>query len=169
MTRALPIVLILAALCAAPRASAQDSRVCTVDLQEALGQVREGRNTLASLTSDLERRQRELDAAQQELAQWMQDLETQIAVLSAEQRQARLEEYEQRVADLQRSYAASQQELSRAEGEATQRIYERMVGIVRELAQQQSCGLVLQESAVVFAASSVDLTTPLVTAYDARY
>jgi len=169
MTRALPLILVAAALFAAPHATAQDSRVCTVDLQEALGQVREGRNTLASLTSDLERRQRELDAAQQELAQWMQELETQIAVLSAEQRQARLEEYERRVADLQRSYAASQQELSRAEGEATQRIYERMVGIVRELAQQQSCGLVLQESAVVFAASSVDLTTPLVTAYDARY
>ncbi|MCB9507562.1 MAG: OmpH family outer membrane protein [Myxococcales bacterium] len=161
---------VLAAMLVLPSdAAAQEMTICTVDLQDALSRVEEGRTALSSLTADLDRRQQALDQEQQELAQWMQDLEAQIAVLSPEQREARMHEYEQRVTDLQRSFAASQQELAQAEAAATQRIYDRMVAIVSEYAREHGCTLVLQTSAVIYSASNTDFTDALVTAYDQRY
>ncbi len=148
---------------------AQDSRICTVDLQAALASVDEGQEALENLTAELERRQQQINVQQTELEEWMAELETQIAVLSPAERQERLEEYEQRVTALQEAFQTNQVELSEAEVNATRQIADRMMVIVEEYSSANGCTYVLQSSAVLVGPDGGDFTAELVETYNSRH
>lgn len=99
----------------------------------------------------------------------MEETQVQMAALSPEQREARVAEYEQRVAALQAAYQSHQEDLGRAEFEATQRIADRMITIVEELAATRQCTYVLQASALLYGPTAVDFTEELVETYNARF
>ena len=62
-----------------------------------------------------------------------------------------------------------QKELSDREREMTRGIFEKMSGLVREIADAEGVGVVLQAEALVFATPSLDLTNELVRKYNARF
>ena len=76
-------------------------RVAVVDLQEALNETDDGRQAKRRLKTLFRRRQKALDAAQNKLKQMAGDIEKQKAVLSREALQARMEEYQKALIELQ--------------------------------------------------------------------
>lgn len=150
-------------------ASAEDIKICTVDLQSALGVVDEGREALETLTAELERRQEEINQQQEELEEWMAELEAQVAVLSQEERERSMQEYQERVMALQQAFQRNQVELSQAEVDATRGIADRMLTIVDEYANANGCTYVIQSSAVLFGPADADFTEELVEMYNARH
>lgn len=163
------IIAAAMALTVGASAQAQDVKICTVELQAALASVDDGREAMEELTEELERRQDQINVQQTELEEWMADLEAQIAVLSPEERQERLAEYEQRVTALQEAFQRNQMELSEAEVTATRAIADRMMAIVDEYATENDCTYVIQSSAVLFAPDGTDFTEQLVQRYNARH
>lgn len=170
--------LLLSAALAAP-AFAQDapspaadatSNVCFVDLQRALNEVEEGQRAKTELESDFERRQAELDRQQTELEAWMVELQDALPMLTPEARAERAAEYEQRMMALQQAFESNQLELAQAEAQATERIFLRMLEVVEEYAREASCSLVLEKSAVLYAATSeMEFTDELIRRYNARH
>ena len=150
-------------------AAAQGTVICTADLQIALASVDEGQQALARLTAQLEERQEELNEQQEELGEWLAELEASFAVLSEDVQQQRMQEYETRVTDLQRSFQEHQSSLAQAEAEATQRIAEQLLVLVNILAEERGCTWVFQTSAVLFGPSDADFTEELVNRYNAAH
>ncbi len=172
-TRIRILTLLAAALFVGGAADAQTAdapvRICYVDLQTALNDVEEGASARTQLEADFARRQTELDTAQQELETWMEELEASLPVLTPEARAQRMQEYQERVMALQQEYQEHQRELAQAEATATGQIFERMVGIVQEYAEENGCTLVLDKSTILYAPPGADFTATLVESYNERY
>ena len=169
MNRYLTSLAALLVLSLGSTAAAQDAVVCTADLQIALASVDEGQQALARLTAQLEERQEELNQEQEELGEWLAELEASFAVLSEDVQQERMQEYERRVTDLQRSFQEHQSSLAQAEAEATQRIAEQLLALVNTIAAERGCTWVLQTSAVLYGPSDADFTEELVNRYNAAH
>ncbi|HUK65693.1 MAG TPA: OmpH family outer membrane protein, partial [Anaeromyxobacteraceae bacterium] len=78
-------------------------------------------------------------------------------------------EIERKGTELQGFFMQQQKELSDREREMTRGIFEKMSGIVREIAEAEGVSLVVQSEALVYGAPALDLTNELVRKYNARY
>lgn len=77
-------------------------------------------------------------------------------------------ELQQEMAELQQLYVEMQRDLAQKEGEATQKIFKKMEGILRAIATEKGYDLILEksESSVLYAKDSMDLTNELIKRYD---
>jgi outer membrane protein len=90
-------------------------------------------------------------------------------VISEEARKQRQGDLERKGMELQGFFVQLQKELSEREREATRGIFEKMHGIVREIADQEGVAMVMQAEALVYGAPALDVTSELVRKYNARY
>lgn len=143
-------------------------RVAVVDLQEALNETDDGRQAKRRLKTLFRRRQKALDAAQNKLKQMAEDIEKQKAVLSREALQARMEEYQKALIELQSQYMEYQQELATKEAQLTKRILDRMREILQRIGRADNYTIIIEsnEGGVIWAQPSLDLTERLITEYN---
>tara|TARA_B100001750_G_scaffold116423_2_gene92263 strand:- start:182 stop:745 length:564 start_codon:yes stop_codon:yes gene_type:complete len=153
----------------APKVYAQ-TKIAVVDLQRALMETEDGRRAKARLERLFKRRQKSLDAAQEELRDMKEDIERQKNVLSREALAERLESYQKKFVELQQSYVEYQQELAAKEAELTQGILQKMQEIMRRIGQQEGYEIILEanESGVIWVPSNLDLTDQLIQRYNAE-
>lgn len=139
-----------------------------VDLQQALNTVDDGVSAREELEESFEDRQEEIDRAQTELEQYAQDLEAGFAAMNEEARVEAAQDYQQRVMALQQMFQEHQVELAQAEAEATSGIFEDMLEIVSEIAQERNYTLVLErtESSVLYATEEMNFTDELISRYN---
>src|SRR5512133_1201768 len=97
------------------------------------------------------------------------DFEKQSAVMSEDARREKGTELERKGMELQGLFVQMQKELSEREREATRGIFEKMNGIVREIADAEGISMVVAAEALVFAQPSLDITNELVRKYNARF
>lgn len=170
MSSVLRVVALVFVVLLPVAASAQEAqRIAIVDLQRALNEVEEGANARAQLEADLTRRQSEFEAAQADLERQATEFRAAMTMMTQEAAMQRYQELEQRAMELEQQYQQHQVELAQAEAAATDRIAERMVTIVGEIATAQGYTLVVDRSSVVFATSANDLTSELIRIYDERH
>lgn len=153
----------------ATTASAQDGAgVAYVDIQRAIREVDDGQRAMRQLTEQLEERQRVLDSTETELRELTSQLESEIEGMDEATRAQRLQEYQQRIMEYQQQYQTNQRALLEMEAEATAEIVQRMVAIVATIAEERGISMVFekQRSAVVWAATSLDLTDELIRRYE---
>ncbi|TVR04673.1 MAG: OmpH family outer membrane protein [Deltaproteobacteria bacterium] len=176
--RIVPILLIcLLGLGTIPvAASASDSapapqRLAYVDLQRALNEVAEGQRARQRLEREVERRQNELEREQRALQSFAEELEARIEMLNEQARMEQIQEYQQRAMALQQAFGNHQRELAEAEGRATHEIFERMVTIVREIAEERNYTMVIEknEASVLYAVDGLEFTDELVRRYNSRH
>ena len=169
-TTALTLVTAFAlAFFAAPADAQADSKLAYVDLQRALNEVDEGKSAKANLKREFDQKQKLLDEKKTEFDRLRADLEKQAMVISEEARKQRQGDLERKGMELQGFFVQLQKELSEREREATRGIFDKMHGIVREIAEQEGVAMVVQAEALIYGAPALDVTNELVRKYNARY
>ncbi len=157
------------ALAATPRIARAQQKIAFVDLQRALNEVEEGKAAKANLKAEFDKKQKLLDDRKAEFDKLRGDFEKQASVMSEETRREKQADLEKKGMELQSLFVQMQKELSDREREATKGIFEKMHGLVREIADTEGLAMVITGEALVYAQPSLDVTNELVRKYNARF
>src|SRR5882672_1572871 len=150
----------------APSAFAQQLKFGVVDVQRAVMETEDGLRAQAMLKKFFDKRQQELDAKQTELTKQREAIEKQSKVLSAQALQKRMEEWQRQMVELQTVFVEYNKELQKKQGELTQPIYGKIVGMLRRLATQEGFDAILEKQAVPYMRSDLDLTDRVIQMYN---
>jgi outer membrane protein len=157
-------------LALAPAAGrAADSKFGYVDLQRALEEIDEGKGAKAQLKKDFDEKQKQLDQRTDEVKKLDADFQKQSLVMAPDAKAAKAAEIERKKVEVQQFFVGLQQELAAREREVTRGIFDKMVGMVRELAEAEGFTMVFDRNTVLYAPPSLDVTNELVRKYNARY
>ncbi len=161
---------LLLAVAAVPAAARAEQKIGYVDLQRALNEVDEGKAAKALLQKDFAEKQKTLDAKKAEFEKLQADFEKQSVVMSEQARKDKTADLDRRARDLQGLFVNLQKELSDRERDATRGIFDRMNGIVREIAEADGFTYVFEKGAgIVYGPPSLDLTNELIRKYNMKY
>ena len=164
------MALLVAALLSfgAPRVYAQ-LRVAVVDMQRALLETNDGRRAKNQLKAQFEKLQEDLNRRQNGLKRQKEEIEKQRNVLSAAALQKRMTEYQQAFEGLSKNYLEYQQQLAQREAELTKQILVNLQGVVRQFGNSEGFTLILDQGAVVFSPTHIDLTDRVIQAYNREH
>jgi outer membrane protein len=140
--------------------------IAVVDLQGAVMQTEDGIRAQATLKKLFDKRQRELDGKQEQLAKARQDIERQAKFLSREAVARRMEAWQAEMLGLQTVFVDYNKELTKKQSELTAPIIKKMVAILAKVARQSSYDLVLDKAAAPYARPDLDLTDRVVQMYN---
>jgi len=147
-------------------AFADDMKIGYVDMQRALNETDDGRKAKEKLKKDFDLKQKELDEQQNQLKKDMEDLEKKRTLLPADKVREKEAELRARLEKVQQTYVRHQQDLSGKEQKETQKIFERMTGIIQQIAAAENFSMIVDKSALVFAKPHLDLTNELIRRYN---
>lgn len=163
--------LALAALVAPAPASSADLKIGYVDLQRALNDVDEGKTAKAQLKKDFDAKQKKLDEAQEEFKRLKADFDKQAVVMSEEVRRDKQGVLDRKFQEVQGLFVQLQKELSEREREMTRGIFDKMGGIIRDIADAEGFTMIFEknDAGLLFAPPNLDITDQLVRRYNTRY
>ena len=141
-------------------------KIAVVDTQRAVMETEDGLRAQATLKKHFDKRQRELDDKQVALQKEREDIEKQKDVLSKQALQARVDKWQREMAELQTVFVDYNKELQKKQGEMTQPIFQKAMGIIRRIATQAGYDLVVDKQAVPYHRSDLDLTDRVITEYN---
>jgi outer membrane protein len=147
-------------------ASAQ-SKIAVVDVQRAVMETEDGLRAQAQLKKYFDKRQQELDAKQNELQKQREELEKQSKVISQQALQKKMEDWQKAAMELQSVFVEYNKELQKKQGEITQPILNKVMGIIRRVATQDGYDAVLEKQAVPYMRSDLDVTDKVIQQYNA--
>lgn len=159
-------VALVGALSALGATAAAEMKIAVVDTQRAVMETEDGLRAQASLKKHFDKRQRELDEKQTSLQKEREDIEKQKDVLSKQALQARVDKWQKDMAELQTVFVEYNRELQKRQGELTQPIFQKAMGIIRRLATQSGFDVVIDKQAVPYHRSDLDLTDRVITEYN---
>jgi len=162
--RALSLALFLGLI--APSALAQNLKFAVVDVQRAVMETEDGLRAQATLKKFFDKRQQELDAKQTELQKQREEIEKQSKVISQQALQKRMEDWQKQMVELQTVFVEYNKELQKKQGELTQPIYGKIVGLLRRLATQDGYDAILEKQAVPYMRNDLDLTDRVIQMYN---
>ena len=166
----LALIGLILLLPVAAQAQAAKGRVGYVDLQRALLEVEDGKSAKNKLKVYFDEKQALLDKRQEDLKKKSDDYQRQRDMLKPEEKGDRERALQQEMMDLQKLFNDLQGELKTREDSATKPIFERMYGIVKEIAERDGYDLILEKntSGIVYLPEKFDLTNELIREYDKR-
>jgi outer membrane protein len=148
------------------RAFAQTVKFAVVDVQRAVMETEDGLRAQATLKKFFDKRQQELDAKQNELQKQREDIEKQSKVISQQALQKRMEDWQKQMVELQTVFVEYNKELQKKQGELTQPIYGKVIGLLRRLATQDGYDAILEKQAVPYMRNDLDLTDRVIQMYN---
>jgi outer membrane protein len=143
-----------------------EMKIAVVDTQRAVMETEDGLRAQATLKKHFDKRQRELDDKQTALQKEREDIEKQKDVLSKQALQTRIDKWQKDMSELQTVFVEYNKELQKKQGEMTQPIFQKTMGIIRRLATQSGYDLVVDKQAVPYNRSDLDLTDRVITEYN---
>ncbi len=157
------------ALTLAPAAARAEAKFGYVDLQRALEEIDEGKGAKAQLKKDFDEKQKQLDQRTDEVKKLDADFQKQALVMAPDAKSAKSAEIERKKVEVQQFFVGLQQELAGREREVTRGLFDKMIGMVRELAEAEGFTMVFDRNTVLYAPPSLDVTNELVRKYNARF
>jgi outer membrane protein len=164
--RALLVSAALTTSTFAPAAFAQQLKFGVVDVQRAVMETEEGLRAQATLKKFFDKRQQELDAKQTDMQKQREEIEKQAKVISQQALQKRMEDWQKQMMELQTVFVEYNKELQKKQGELTQPIYGKIVGLLRRLATQDGYDAILEKQAVPYMRNDLDLTDRVIQMYN---
>lgn len=162
---------------AAPAASTTNSlvagptKVAIINIQAAIANTNEGQRDLDALQKKFEPKQMELKSLSDEVDNLKKQLAAQTSALNDEERNKRVQTIETKQKTLQRDLEDAQNDYQTQSNEIAQRIGSKLMQSLDAYAKQNGYAVVIdvsqQQSPVLWAAQSVDITKPVIEAYNA--
>lgn len=146
------------------------NKVAIINIQAAIANTNEGQRDLDALQKKFEPKQIELKSLSDEVDSLKKQLQVQTDKLSDEERNKRVQTIETKQKTLQRDLEDAQNDYQTQSNEIAQRIGGKLMQSLDNYAKQNGYAVVIdvssQQSPVLWAAQSVDITKPVIDAYN---
>lgn len=158
-----------AAQAPAAAAPAGVSRVAVIDLRRAVIETEEGLRVQATLKKLFDSRQVELSTKERQLQAELEELEKDARAGKIPQADLgkKREILQRQYAGLQQTLVEYQREMQRKEGEMTQPMVQKVLGLIKRVASTEGYDAVLEKSAVPYIRSDLDLTDRVIQMFNA--
>jgi outer membrane protein len=162
-----------AAAATAPAAVAPaTAKVGIVNIQSAIVTSNEGQRDFETLQKKFDPKRQELEGLNKEVDELQKKFNTQGDKLNDEARGELLKQIDTKKKQMQRNYEDANTDIQAQQNEIANRIGQKLVETLDKYAKENSFTLILdvsgQQSPVLWAASSVDITKAVVDAYNAQ-
>lgn len=170
-------VAVLGAACllanTAVRAQAAAGKFAVINVRQAIVTTAEGKQASGELQSQFAARQNELENLNKQINDLRQRLASGQSTLSDEEK-VRLTQQGQRLTQqLDRKNNELQEDLNAAQGEIVDKIGRKMIDVLEKYARENNITAVFDSSAqnspILFAATSIDVTQEIIKLYDQAY
>jgi outer membrane protein len=150
---------------------AQIKKLAVVDVQRVILETAHGKRAKKELEKTFAKNNAKLERKAKELQQQLEDLQAKAAMLSEAEVLRRQQELMRKDAELQELYMKSQEELASKEALLTEKIYDNVAAIVKQMALEESLQVVLvrSSSTVLYANPKLDLTNKVIVVYDKKH
>ena len=146
-----------------------DTKIAVVDLQRALEETEDGKKAKNKLKTDFDKKQKELDEKQEELKKMKDDFDKKSALMKEDAKQKMQQDMQQRLMQLQETYARLQGDLQKKEAEATRGILAKLSAVVQKIAERENFVMVLERSSsVVYGKPALDITNEVIRTYNSQ-
>ena len=169
MKRTFALGLLGIGLLAAPSISSMVSaatpggatKIGVIDLERTLYETPAGKRASEAFENTRKTKQGELDKQQQDLQKYAGELDKQSAVLKPEVLKQKKDDLEKKFVELQKLYVKLERDLTDERAKLIRELLKKASPIIQEIAQQEGVTIIMDQSAVVWADPSVDLTAKL--------
>jgi Skp family chaperone for outer membrane proteins len=156
---------------AAPAMEAPTFKVGIVNIQSAIVTSNEGQRDFGDLQKKFDPKRQELEGLNKEVEELQKKFNLQADKLNDEARNELLKEIDLKKKQMQRSYEDANADIQQQQNEIANRIGQKLVEILDKYAKEHGFAVILdvsgQQSPVLWAAASVDITKPVIDAYNA--
>lgn len=159
-------VCVLLALLVAPSNAHAQTKIAVVDLRGAMMQTEDGMSAAATLKRYMKNRQAELDRKQRDLQAEEQELLKQGLFLSRRSMQRRTEHWRLRVIEMQTKAMRYNKQLQQKEASLTKHIARKMMKVIHRVARKRGFDIVVDRGAAPYVRSDLDLTDMVVQMYN---
>jgi outer membrane protein len=162
----IPFLLVAAA------AYAQPSKIATIQVQAALAQTKEGKNSLQALEGKFSTRRSALEKKQSDIAALQNQMRAGSATMSAEAKERLAKDFDTKTKELNRENEDYQADVQQDEGQIVQVLGQKMMAILQKYAQENKIAVVVDVSAqgpVLWADPALDITPEIIKRYDEAY
>ncbi len=177
LTLVLGLPAIAQSAAAAPTAAAlaavsSGGRVGIVNIQQAIVTSNEGQRDFAELQKKFDPKRQELEVLNREIEELQKKFNTQAEKLNDEARADLLKQIDSKKKLMQRSYEDANADVQTQQNEIANRIGQKLISVLDKYAKEHDFSVVLdvsgQGSPVLWASASVDITKPVIDAYNAQ-
>lgn len=150
------------------------TKVGTISIEQAIFATNEGRRDFEALSKKLEPKQNELKGQNDELEGLKKQLNTQGDKLNEDARATLVKQIETRQKSLDRSVQDAREDAQNQQNEIAQRILQKLAPVLVKYANENGFGVIIDTSQpwpqgpVVWWGEAVDVTKPVVEAYNAQ-
>jgi outer membrane protein len=150
------------------------TKIGTINIEQAIFASNEGQKEFEALSKKLEPKQTELKAQNDEVEGLKKQLNTQGEKLNDESRGTLVKQIETKQKSLDRQVQDAREDAQNQQNEIAQKILQKMAPIVVKYANDNGFGVIIDTSnpwpngPVLWAGPSVDITKPIVDAYNAQ-
>ena len=156
----------------APAASTASGRVGIVNIQSAIVTSNEGQRDFADLQKKFDPKRQELEALNKEIDELQKKFNTQAEKLNDEARADLLKQIDAKKKQMQRNYEDANADVQAQQNEIANRIGQKLIEVLDKYAKDHDFSVVLdvsgQQSPVLWASSSVDISKAVIEAYNAQ-
>jgi outer membrane protein len=141
-----------------------------VDTRKLMTESKPGKNARADLEKVMKAKQAEIEKSEKTLKDMQAAFEKDKLILTADQKQARQKEFQEKLAAYQKMKGEAQRELQQKDQEYTRTALAEIQKIVAEIAKEKNIVLVfdVRERAVLYSAPGPDLTDDVMKKYNAQ-
>jgi len=151
---------------------AMPTKIGIINIQGAIVSTNEGQRDFDSLQKKFEPKQVELKSANDEIDGLKKQLAAAEGKLSDEEKNKRVQAIEGKQKILQRNFEDAQNEFQQQQNEVAQRIGTKLMEVLDKYAKANNLAMVIdvssQGSPVLWASQAVDITKPVIDAYNAQ-
>jgi outer membrane protein len=155
------IIIATSAFASADAAGPVAGKVGVIDLERTLYETPAGKRASDAFDKTRKAKQGELDSKQKELQKMAADLDKQSTVLKPEVLQTKRDDLQKRFVDLQQLYVKLERDLAGERAKLIQDLLKKAGPIIADIAKADGVTLVVDQSAVLWADPSLDLTAKL--------
>lgn len=143
-------------------------KIAYIDVQRVLARSAAGVAAREQLEREKATMQKEMDTKRNELEKLREELEKKGALLTADARRDKQEQFERKRRDAARLADDFQKELEKKESVLLQKVLQEISGVIDRIGKDRGCYLVVEKrgAGVIYAATEADLTDDIIRAYD---
>ncbi len=168
--RVIVSALVIVSLALLGGTASAEPKIAIVDLQQVLQSVDDAKAAKKILQGELTRKQKVLNAKQEELKKLKEEYDSQGMLMTPEKKRAMEQRLQQGLVELQSFMMENQRSLAEAEAQATGKILKKIQGIVQVMAKKKGWSLVLVNAGdnVLYAEPKLDITNEVIRMFDKR-
>lgn len=143
-------------------ASAQENKIAVVDVGAIFQQLPQREEISQGLEREFRDRIERMQEAEQELNQLRERIQRDESIMSEEERNEAMAEFQQRAGEAQQRGEQLNEEMRRRQNEERDRILRRIQEIIAEIAAEEGYDLVLEANSIAYAADSYDISEQVI-------